>query len=115
MRLDISDAAVTIFTEPVEKHDRCVYEMGGQALTHEERAKIFSEVLGKPISYEQQSIESNYRTMIGFGLDHAFAYDLIALASDQRMGIETPELSLLLHRAPYTLKEWLIVNRQAFE
>jgi hypothetical protein len=40
----------------VEKHDRYVYEMG-EVLSNEQRAAIFTKVLGRTITYEQQSIE----------------------------------------------------------
>ena len=78
--LDISDCAVIILTEPIEKHDRYVYEMGAEFLTHEQRAAIFSKVLSRTITYEQQSIETVYKMFIGFGMPHSYAYDLISLS-----------------------------------
>ena len=57
---DIADCAVVILSESVEKHDRMVYKMGGDLITEEERTAIFTKVLGRSITYEQQSIEDFY-------------------------------------------------------
>lgn len=113
--VDIADCAVVILSESIEKHDRCVYEMGGETLSHETRAKVFSEILGKTITYEQQSVEESYKTMIGFGFEHAIAYDLLSLDADKHMDVATPQLSILLNRPLHTLKDWLIDNVKAFQ
>ena len=104
-----------ILSESVEKHDRCVYEMGGETLTNEERAKIFSEILGRSIIYEQQPIDNFYQTSIGFGMAHSIVYDFLSLSYDQNHGAETPQLSVLLGRPLRKLEDWLRENIRAFE
>ena len=113
--LDIGDCAVAILSDPVEKHDRYVYEMGAQTLTNEERAKIFSRVLGRSITYEQQSIESFYQSHLGFGMAHSIVYDVLTYSFDSNHGNETPQLSVLLGRPVRKLEEWLGENIKAFE
>ncbi|CAF1268513.1 unnamed protein product [Rotaria sp. Silwood1] len=112
---DISDCSVVILTEPVEKHDRCVYEMGAEYLTHEQRAAVFTKVLGRPITYEQQPAEALYKMFIGFGLSHSYAYDLVSFPIESIAGHVTPQLSILIHRPLRTLEEWLQENVKAFQ
>jgi hypothetical protein len=104
-----------ILSEPVEKHDRCIYEMGAQTLTNEQRAKIFSHVLGRSISYEQESIESFYQAHTGFGMAHSITYDFLSMSYDDNHGMETPQLSILLGRPVRKLEDWLRENIDAFE
>ena len=112
---DISDCAAVVLTEPVEKHDRIVYEMGAESLTNEERAAIFSKVLGRPVTYEQQSINDFYKQCISFGMTHAIVYNYISFFSNDISGSATPEVSILLGRPLRTLEEWLRENAEAFQ
>ncbi|CAF4076699.1 unnamed protein product [Adineta steineri] len=75
---DISDCAVAILSESIEKHDRNVYEMGADSLSNEQRPAIFSKVLGRPITYEQKSMEDFYKTCIGFGMSHSLAFNFVS-------------------------------------
>ncbi len=111
--IDISDLAVVILTESVEKHDRMVYEMSAEALTNEERAAVFSKVLGRSIKYEQQSIEDSYKQYIKFGLPHGLVYNFVSVNMQSKN--TTPELSVILGRPLRTLQEWIKENAQAFQ
>jgi hypothetical protein len=113
--VDISDCSIVVLTEPIEKHDRCVYEMGAETLTNEQRATIFSKVLGKTITYEQQPPEMLYKMLIGFGIIHSFIYDLISFSMEAVTGNATPQLSILINRPLRTLEQWLRKNIQAFQ
>ena len=88
--------------------------MGGQTLTNEQRAKIFSQVLGRPISYEQESVEHFYEAHIGFGMAHSIVYDFLSMSYDHNHGMETPQLSVLLGRPVRKLEDWLRENIDAF-
>ena len=89
--------------------------MGSETLTNEQRANIFSEVLGKSIIYEQQSSDNFYKTMIEHGLNHSLAYDYITLALDRNSCSETPQLSILIGRPLRTVKDWLKNNIHHFQ
>ncbi len=115
MLADISDCAVVILSEPVEKHDRNVYDMGGQTLSNEQRAAIFSKVLGKSITYEQQSIEDFYKTYMGFGITHSVVYSVILYSLNDICKNATPQLTIIIGRPLYTLEDWLRENIKAFQ
>ena len=112
---DISDCAVVILTECIEKHDHNVYEMAAEALSNEQRAAIFSKVLGKPITYEQQSIEDFYKTHIGVGLPHSLVYCFLSYFSAALDTTTTPQLVIILGRPLRTLEEWLRENVAKFQ
>jgi len=113
--IDISDCAVAVLSESVEKHDRNVYELGSEALSNEKRAAIFTKVLGKSITYEQQSLEDFYKTLTGSGGPHSFAYNLMLATSKDICDTTTPEISIIIGRPLRTLEEWLKENIKAFQ
>jgi uncharacterized protein YbjT (DUF2867 family) len=106
---------VAVFSESVEKHDRNVYELGGETLSNEERAAIFSKMLGKSITYEQQSMEDYYKAFMGFGMPHSFAYSLLSSFSTLDGHPATPQIAILIGRPLHTLEEWLKENVKAFQ
>ncbi|CAF4064371.1 unnamed protein product, partial [Adineta steineri] len=112
---DIADCAAVVLSESVEKHDRNVYELGGETLTHEQRAAIFSKVLGKSIKYEQQSMEDFYKASIGHGMPHSFVYNFAMGASKDICDNATPEISVIIGRPLRTLEDWLNENAKAFQ
>jgi uncharacterized protein YbjT (DUF2867 family) len=112
---DISDCAVVILTESVEKHDRMVYGMAAEALTNKERAAIFSKVLGRPITYEQQSLDDFYKQYLNFGMSHGLVYTVASYNMNNSSHTTTPELAIVLGRPLGTLEAWLRENAQAFQ
>jgi uncharacterized protein YbjT (DUF2867 family) len=85
---------VAVLSEPVDKHDRNVYELGTEALSNEERAAVFTKVLGKPITYEQQSFEDYYKTLTGHGMAHSWVYNFTLGASKNICDSTTPQISI---------------------
>jgi hypothetical protein len=89
--------------------------MGGESLSHEQRAAIFSEVLGRSITYEQQSIEDFYKTYTAFGMPHSFVYNFLAYSSHDIRRNSTPQLAVIIGRPLRTLEEWLRENANKFQ
>jgi hypothetical protein len=112
---DISDCAVIVLTDSAEKHDRVVYEMGAEALSNEERAAIFSKVLGRPIKYEQQSLDDFYKQYTSYGISHGVVYNLASYALNGMSKTITPQLAIVLGRPLGTLEAWIKKNVQAFK
>jgi len=112
---DISDCAMVVLSEPIEKHDRNVYELGGEVLSNEQRAAIFTKVLGKPITYEQQPMEDFYKTNIALDLPHSFVYNLTLASSKDICDSSTPQIAIIIGRPLRTLEEWLTENAKAFK
>jgi hypothetical protein len=54
---DTGAVAARILRDP-DKHHAKTYELTGTQSTYEEFAKVFSEVLGKPVTYVEASLEA---------------------------------------------------------
>ena len=106
---------MVVLSESVEKHDRNVYELGAEALSHEERAAVFSRVLGKPITYEQQSFDAFYKALTAVGMPHSIIYNFAMGASKDICDTTTPQISILIGRPLRTLEEWIKDNAKAFQ
>ncbi|UJR06800.1 hypothetical protein I4U23_011087 [Adineta vaga] len=112
---DISDCAVAVLSELVDKHDRNIYELGTEALTQEQRAAVFTKVLGKTITYEQESFEDFYKKLTDLGLPHSVAYNFALTASKSSCDVTTPQIALIIGRPLHTLEEWIKDNIKAFQ
>ena len=113
--LDISACAVVVLSEPVEKHDRNVYELGADCLSNDQRAAVFSKVLGKRITYQQQSMEDFYKEHISHGMSHSFAYGLTQFSLVDICATTTPQVAIIIGRPLRKLEEWLKENAKAFQ
>lgn len=89
--------------------------MGAEILSNEERANIFSKVLGKSIVYEQQSIENIYKMYTQFGMPHALVYNFLSFSLNNISKAATPQLAIVLGRPLRSLEEWLRDNIEAFQ
>ncbi len=87
--------------------------MAAEILSNEQRAAIFTKVLGRTITYEEQSLEDFYNMCVGFGLPHSFAYNFLSPLSIANQ--ITTQLSILINRPLHTLEEWLKENADKFQ
>jgi uncharacterized protein YbjT (DUF2867 family) len=92
-----------------------VYEMGAEALTNQERVSIFSKVLGRPITYEQQPLDDFYKHYIKFGMSHGLVYTFASHDISNQSKTTTPQLAIVLGRQLGTLEAWLRENAQTFQ
>ena len=112
---DIGIVAANIFKDPVEKHGDSVYELVGDFVTSETRAKYFSQSLGRPITYVKQTVEERYEILTKkVGLPHGPAFDLIHIRDGSPSENSTPGISILLGRQPETLEQWIKGNKDNF-
>jgi uncharacterized protein YbjT (DUF2867 family) len=83
---DVGAAAVACLAQP-EEHNGQTYRLGYQAATYHDIARIFTEVIGQPFSYEARPPEEFYRNVLAAGvLDLAHLY----AAQFCRCGKDTP-------------------------
>ncbi|ORX99235.1 NAD(P)-binding protein [Basidiobolus meristosporus CBS 931.73] len=108
---DIADLASIVLQDPIEKHFDAVYELASEVLTQDERAKIFTKVLGKPITHTQVDPETTYNMFISIGMPHNIAYCVASFTDEPGF---TPGLSILLGRKPESFEEWLQQNKSHF-
>lgn len=111
---DIGALAAIIFQEPIEKHGDGVYDMVSDFITGEQRAAIYSKVLGREIKYRQISASESYQLHVDLlKMPHLLAYILCHVVRPYRI-VPNDLLSILLKRKTETFEEWLISQKENY-
>jgi len=110
---DIGEIASVVLSEPMEKHGNAVYEIFPEVLTYEQKAALFSKVLGKEIKYVQLEPSVLYGQMVSHGMPHLMAYSMISLGLED-FNFSTPQIEILLGKKPRKLEDWIQENKQSF-
>ncbi|KAI8079865.1 uncharacterized protein BX664DRAFT_341644 [Halteromyces radiatus] len=108
---DIADVATLVLTDPVEKHGNMAYPLIGDSVTGPDRAAIFTEALGRTITYKKVSATEKYNGMIKNNIPHGIALDIAVVDT---FDPPTKIVPVLLGRPYETLKEWVFKNKDAF-
>jgi len=110
---DIADIASVVLSEPIEKHGNSVYDIHPDVLTYEEKAALFSKVLGKEIKYVQLEPSALYGQMVSHNIPHQMAYDLINIGLED-FNYPTPQIEILLGKKPRKFEDWMNENKHLF-
>jgi uncharacterized protein YbjT (DUF2867 family) len=103
---DIAAAAVRLLTDRSWTGFSEVPVLGPEDLSPNDMAAIMSEVLGKEIRYERQSLDDLAATMSGYGLGAAFVEGRVEMMRAKGEGLDlgverTPETA-----GPTTFRQW---------
>ena len=79
---------------------------GAEDLSLHQSAAIFSQVLGKPVQFQQIPPEAYYESMLKHGSSPAFAQSLVDLFSEVSHGIYQAEPRTPETTTPTTLRQW---------
>ncbi|KAI9283992.1 hypothetical protein BC943DRAFT_326789 [Umbelopsis sp. AD052] len=110
---DIAKVAVTVMTEPVEKHDDCVYNLTTVKYSGNERAAIVSKVLGKEVKYVQIPVEQRYKIFTEMvRMPHFVAIGLVSI--EDLAAPVNKALPILLGRPVESLDAWFEANKEKF-
>lgn len=108
-RTDYAEAAARVLTG--ESHAGKVYELTGtKAWDYTELAKTAGEVLGRTVTFHNQSAADRKAALLGFGLPEGIADFVTALDQGIEAGTlekTSGDLAKLLGRAPESLKDGL--------
>ena len=115
---DIGNVIASILADPA-KHVGKTYPLYGPAeLTQQEVADIFSEVLGRKITYVPMEISDFAGVLKGAKFDPYFTQHISAIAQDFRDGILKGNNNLVKEisgHAPLGMKEFIQKNIEVFE
>lgn len=113
---DIGAVAAKVLTE--SGHNRRAYELtGSAALTYTEVAQLFSDVLGREISYANPKPWTFYRRMRSRGFARSYVLIMLALYSACRFGLAaktTNDTRALLGREPISAAQFIADYRDVF-
>jgi uncharacterized protein YbjT (DUF2867 family) len=100
------------------KHAGKVYSFTGLTTTYDEFAKVFSEVLGKPVVYVAVSLEQAAQAMKGRNMPDWLIAHLTAMARAGGSGAfaqeNTQPIRDIVGRAPITTRQFVQDHRAAF-
>ena len=110
--IDVRDIAEVGFMALIDdKHMNKAYDLtGSEALDYYQIAEIFSEVLGRKITYTNPSPLQFFMHMKAQGMKPGFIFVMIALYSTAKMGLAgriSDELPKLIDRASITVEQYV--------
>lgn len=106
---DVAAVGVAALTEPGHE-DRAYDVTGPEALDYYEVAEVFTEVLGRPISYANPSIPAFVRRMRSRGLPLPFVGVMVVIYTITRLGLSgrvSDDATEVLGREPRRLREFV--------
>jgi len=115
---DIASVAVAALTE--ERHDGETYDItGGQALSHADLAGVFSEVLGREVTYVDVPPEAARQGMLSGGMPEWLADDLLKLMTmvfaPGHGAAVADTVARVTGRAPITFRRFVQDHAAAFQ
>jgi uncharacterized protein YbjT (DUF2867 family) len=80
--------------------------LGPEDISPNEMAEILSDVLGKPVHFQQTPIEAYKSSMAGRGMSEAFAKGLADMMTAKNEGIDNTASRAAAADTPTTFREW---------
>jgi uncharacterized protein YbjT (DUF2867 family) len=100
------------------KHAGKIYNFSGAKTTYEEFAKVFSQVLGRPITYVAATIEQAEQGMRARNMPDWLVAHLVAVARAAANGAFSEEMTQpiqeIVGRAPLTTKQFVEAHKAMF-
>jgi uncharacterized protein YbjT (DUF2867 family) len=114
---DTAAVAARILNNPSRHHGK-VYEFTGAQSTYEDFAKVFSEVLGKPVTYIGASLEAAEAGMKARNMPDWLVGHMLAIARAGAKGAFTPEkiepIRDIVGRSPITTRQFVQDHKAVF-
>jgi len=92
-------------------HENVAYDLTGPtALTYDEVAAVFSDVLGRPITYADPSVVTFVRRMYARGVTLGYVLLMVGIYTTARLGLAgrvTDDVARLLDRPPRSIRDYV--------
>ena len=114
---DIADVAAVTLTEAGHRN-RSYDVTGSEALDYHDVAAVFSDVLGREITYPRPGAVAFARRWLGRGEPLGFVVAMVGIYTTARLGLAgrvTDDVAQVLGRDPRSLREYVQDYRDAFE
>lgn len=103
---DIAAAAAALLLDDSWSGRDRVAVLGPEDLSHNEMARIMSEVLGKPVRYQQTPLDAFKSMMTGAGMSEAMAQGMVDMARAKENGLDNAEPRTPRSSSPTTFRQW---------
>ncbi|RWD38067.1 MAG: NmrA family transcriptional regulator [Mesorhizobium sp.] len=103
---DIAAAAAKLLLDPTWSGQDCVPILGPEDLSFNDMAQIMSQVLGKPVRFEQISFEAFRAGFIERGASEAFAQGMVDMLEAKNEDLDTAEPRTPHSTTPTSFPQW---------
>jgi uncharacterized protein YbjT (DUF2867 family) len=103
---DIAAGAVKLLLDPSWSGQGSVPILGPEDLSFNDMARIMSEVLGKPVRYQQISFEAYRANLTGRGVSEAMARGMVDMMMAKNAGLDNAEPRTPQSTTPTRFRQW---------
>lgn len=103
---DIAAVATGLLLDPSWSGQGSVPILGPEDLSCNDMAQIMSEVLGKPVRFEQIPLETFRAGLIGRGMSEAMAQGMADMMAAKDAGLDNAEPRTALSASPTSFRTW---------
>jgi uncharacterized protein YbjT (DUF2867 family) len=103
---DIAAAAAKLLLDRSWSGQGSVAVLGPEDLSFNDMARIMSEVLGKPVRYQQIPFDAYKARFIGFGMSEAMAQGMTDMAAAKNDGLDNAEPRTAENTTPTSFRQW---------
>ena len=103
---DIANMAATLLLDSSWTGQSSVPVLGRQDLSFNEMAQIMSEVLDKPVRYQQIPFAAFKARLIGFGMSEAMAQGMVDMMVAKNEGLDNMEMRTQQSTTPTSFRLW---------
>ena len=103
---DIAAVAATLLLDRSWSGFDSVPVLGPEDLSHDDMARIMSEVLGRPVRYQQISGEALKSTLTGAGMSEAMAQGMVDMIVAKDNGLDNAEPRTPQATSPTGFRQW---------
>jgi uncharacterized protein YbjT (DUF2867 family) len=103
---DIAAAAAKLLLDASWSGQREVAVLGPEDLSFNDMAQIMSEVLGKPVRYQQIPFEAFKARLLGNGMSDAFANGYVDMMVAKNEGLDNAEPRTPQSTTPTSFRQW---------
>ena len=103
---DIATIAAKLLLDHSWSGQGSVAVLGPEDLSFNDMSRIMSEVLGKPVRYQQIPFDAYKARFIGFGMSEAMAQGMTDMAAAKNDGLDNAELRTPENTTPTSFRQW---------
>jgi uncharacterized protein YbjT (DUF2867 family) len=103
---DIAAVAAELLLDHSWSGQDTVAVLGPQNLSYDDMAQIMSEVLAKPVRFQQIPGEAFKARLTGFGMSDAMAQGMLDMAMAKNDGLDDVEPRTPRSNTPTTFRQW---------
>ncbi len=103
---DIAAVAARLLLDPTWSGQDSVPVLGPEDLCFNDMAQIMSEVLGKPVRFEQTPVDAFKASLTGFGMSEAMAQGMFDMMVAKNEGLDNAQPRTPQSTTPTTFRQW---------